>query len=605
MRILRSYASRVSTNYGIITFMATTYSWTLTPKQLAFCLEYLKDFNGTQAAIRAGYSPKTAHVIAHENLRKPKIIKFLRMHLEYARMGANEALLLLARQARGDIGELIAPNENGDGYVLELRDEDDQPKPTTNIKKIKSKKTTTVTDKGSVIEDVETTLEMYSSQKAILAIVRAHGIFSEAEIARGLAAAEAGDFSIPAHLIAPEFFAPYRSIRRSEKTEYLMHGGRGSTKSSFISLMMIELIINNPKIHGLATRHVGNTLRDSVHAQLRWAIGELGQEDKFKTTVSPLEIEYLPTGQKIYFRGGDDPVKIKSIKTPFGYIGMLWFEELDQFRGTEAIRSIEQSAMRGGEIAFIFKSFNPPRTASNWANKYVKVPKANQYQHFSNYLTVPPEWLGRTFLEEAEHLKLVNPLAYEHEYMGVATGTGGMIFENVIIKRITDKLIATFDRNLEGLDWGYFPDPFDWGRMHLDKAKLTLYIYDEYRVRKASNRKAYNYLVKNKKIDKYKHLIIADSAEPKSIADFRKYGANIRGAEKGPDSVSYSMKWLQSLRQIVIDDRRAPFTAEEFLNYELEKDKDGEFISAYPDKDNHAIDRVRYATNLHWRRRGE
>jgi phage terminase large subunit len=99
-------------------------------------------------------------------------------------------------------------------------------------------------------------------------------------------------------------------------------------------------------------------------------------------------------------------------------------------------------------------------------------------------------------------------------------------------------------------------------------------------------------------------LIIADSAEPKSIADFREYGANIRGAEKGPDSVNYSMKWLQSLAKIVIDPARAPHHAQEFSEYELEQDRNGEFISAYPDKNNHAIDDVRYALNLLWRRPG-
>ena len=91
-----------------------------------------------------------------------------------------------------------------------------------------------------------------------------------------------------------------------------------------------------------------------------------------------MEIEYIPTGQKIYFRGADDPGKIKSIKPQFGYIGIVWFEELDQYHGPEAIRNIEQSVIRGGDIAYIFKSFNPPQTANNWANKYVKIPKSSQ-----------------------------------------------------------------------------------------------------------------------------------------------------------------------------------------------------------------------------------
>ena len=258
-------------------------------------------------------------------------------------------------------------------------------------------------------------------------------------------------------MIAPSFVDVYDDIQARGHTEYLLYGGRGSTKSSFVSLEIIDQLIQNPSCHALAMRQVGNTLHDSVYNQIVWAIGEWGLEEKFKCTTSPLEITYLPTGQKIYFRGADDPGKIKSIKPPFGYIGILWFEELDQFHGEESIRKIEQSVIRGGDTAFIFKSFNPPRTANNWANKYVRIPKETQYQHKSTYLDLKGralKWLGKTFLDEAEHLKNVNPAAYEHEYLGVANGTGGMVFENVQLRKITDEEIAQFDRVLMGTDWG-------------------------------------------------------------------------------------------------------------------------------------------------------
>lgn len=413
---------------------------------------------------------------------------------------------------------------------------------------------------------------------------------------------DAAPIVLPADAIADPFLRAFRDIRDQRHTEYVFHGGRGSTKSSFISLVMVWLIVNTPEMHGLAVRHVGNTLRDSVYSQLSWAIDTLGLTAKFKRTTSPLEITYLPTGQRIYFRGADDPLKIKSIKPPFGYIGALWFEELDQFRGQEAVRSIEQSAIRAGDVAYIFKSFNPPRTANNWANKYVQIPKASQYRHHSTYLDAPPEWLGKVFIDEAEHLKEINPLAYEHEYLGIANGTGGLVFDNLDLRRIEDAEIAQFDHVLHGLDFGWFPDPAAYNRCHYDAARLTLYIYDEWRANKVSNRGIYDALAA-KGIDGA--LLIADSAEPKSIADIRSYGANIRPAEKGPESVNYSMKWLQSLKAIVIDPVRCPATAQEFQDYELEQDKDGEFISAYPDRDNHQIDAVRYATNHIWKRRGQ
>jgi len=236
-------------------------------------------------------------------------------------------------------------------------------------------------------------------------------------------------------------------------------------------------------------------------------------------------------------------------------------------------------------------------------NTYARIPKENQLIHHSTYLQVPPEWLGKTFIDEAEHLKAVNPTAYAHEYLGEVTGTGGMVFENVVARTITDDEIVQFDQVGQGVDWGYFPDPFAWSKSHFDANRRVLYIFDEFKALKMSNREVYDHLVKHKGYTP-DQMIIADSAEPKSIADFREYGANCRGAEKGPESVNYSMKWLQTLSEIVIDPVRCPNHLEEFLNYELEQDRDGEYISAYPDHDNHFIDAVRYRTNLFWRRRG-
>lgn len=417
---------------------------------------------------------------------------------------------------------------------------------------------------------------------------------------------ENGDsvFMLPADIIAPSFLDAYRDIVQHKHTEYIFSGGRGSTKSSFISLVFIYLLINNPEIHGLALRQVATTLRNSVYAQLQWAIGELGLSDQFKCIANPMEITYLPTGQTIYFYGADDPGKIKSIKPKFGYIGLLWFGELDQFHGQESVRKIEQSVIRGGDKAFIFKDFNPPPTKGNWANKYLQIPKDTQYQHKSDYRTVPPEWLGKAWLDEAEHLKNTNLKAYENEYLGLPTNDGGMVFTNVVIRPITDEEIENFDRVLHGLDWGFYPDPASYGKMHYDSARRKLYIFGEAREWKKSNEDLHKVLI-DSKLYTNADLLIADSAEPKSVGDFKAYGANCRGAEKGPESVKYSIKWLQGLTEIIIDNVRAPYHAEEFLSYEFERTKDGEIISEYPDKNNHAIDDTRYATNLIWRRKGE
>jgi len=412
----------------------------------------------------------------------------------------------------------------------------------------------------------------------------------------------AGSFSLPADMVAPAFLDVYRDIRDRKNTEYLFFGGRGSTKSSFISLAIVYILINNPTIHALVTRQISNTLRDSVYSQLQWAINELGFSGDFKCLTSPLEITYLPTGQKIYFRGLDDVGKIKSIKPAFGYLGVFWAEECDQMTSAESVRKVEQS-LRGGNVMYFFKSWNPPRSSQSWINKYSQIPKGTQYKHSSNYLTVPKEWLGDVFLSEAEHLKNINPEAYKNEYLGEVTGTGGQVFENVVLRAITDEEISQFDHVLHGLDFGFYPDPAHYSRMHYDAARLTLYIFGEVRRWKNSNRAVYDALVEyGLQPD---NLLICDSAEPKSVADFREYGASARGAEKGPESVKYSIKWFQSLVSIVIDNERCPYTAEEFLNFEYEQNSDEEFISEFPDKNNHAIDACRYGTNLIWRRRGQ
>lgn len=408
---------------------------------------------------------------------------------------------------------------------------------------------------------------------------------------------------IPASLVAPAFSPVLFDIAEQEHSEYVFPGGRGSTKSSFCGLNVTDLLMKNEDMHACVLRAVANTLKDSVYSQILWAISALGLDDEFACTKSPLEITRISTGQKIYFRGADDPYKMKSIKPPFGYIGIVWFEELDQFGGEEAVRTIEQSVIRGGERAYKFKSFNPPKSAQNWANKYIKVPRTDRLVTESTYLTVPKKWLGKPFLDDAEFLKETNPTAYENEYMGIANGTGGNVFDNVLIREITDDEIAQFDNIYNGVDWGWYPDLYAFVRVHYAPAQHTLFIWQEYTCNKTKN------------IDTAKHLlelgitandlITCDSAENKSVEDYRAYGLLARGAEKGPNSREYSYKWLQSLRSIVIDNKRCPVACEEFINCEYDRDKEGNVISGYPDGNDHVIDAVRYAMERVWKRRGQ
>lgn len=206
-------------------------------------------------------------------------------------------------------------------------------------------------------------------------------------------------------------------------------------------------------------------------------------------------------------------------------------------------------------------------------------------------------------MADAEYLAETNPRAYEHEYLGIANGTGGAVFNNVSDKRMTDAEIKQFDRILNGLDWGYYPDPFAFNRVQFDAGRRTLYIFGEVELFKAGNRESANKLIEYGITGN--DLITCDSAEPKSIGDYRDYGFMARGAEKGAGSVEYSMKWLASLNHIYIDAVRCPNTWREFIEYEYERNKAGEILSGYPDANNHHIDAVRYATERIWKRRGQ
>ena len=415
---------------------------------------------------------------------------------------------------------------------------------------------------------------------------------------------------LPAKDISSSFVDLNRTINDREYREYYIEGGRGSLKSSFISEKVVELLENNERMCAVVLRKVKDTLKDSVFAQLEWAIDKLsetypGLKEHWKLTKSPLEITNTYTGQVIYFRGADDYGKIKSLKPPKDkYIGVVWYEEFDQFAGMEEIRKINQSLIRGGEDFIQFYSYNTPASSQHFVNIEKLLPKSTRCVHVSDYRSVPKRWLGQAFIDEALFLKEANEKLYDNEYLGLMTGVGGNVFENVELREITDEEINTFDYTYQGIDFGWFPDPLAWTKCCYNPEQKILYIFDEFVVNKMSNADVWEHL-KNEKGVTEDDLIIGDSAEPKSIGDFKAYGSCMRGAEKGPGSVDYSMKWLSSLAKIVIDQRRCPVSAQEFSTYEFQQDKDGNYVSGYVDANNHCIDSIRYALNNIWKKKGQ
>jgi len=583
----------------------------LTRKQQVFINLYIQYWNATRAAQEAGYKHPAEQ--GYKLLKLPAIKEAISTRLKQSQIEGDEVLVRISQQATLN---------KADFYIfdwVQKIDSQNQPIPVLDTQgnplivdghqvyeqsyEAVGVNWNTFEKYGHLVKGLRydrkgrPIIEFHDAQAALLAMARFVGV----DMANR--SAESGEFVLPADCLASTFLNVYRDIKKHKHTEYILKGGRGSTKSTFASLVILCLLKNNPSMHVLAVRQVANTLKDSVYSQFIWSINELGLRNEFRYTVSPLEITYLPTDQKIYFRGADDPGKIKSIKPTFGAIGIVWFEETSEFYGEEAIRNITQSVIRGTDLAYIFKTYNPPRTSGNWINKYILIPKETQYQHDSTYLDVPREWLGQVFIDEAEHLRETNPAAYEHEYLGEVNGLGDNVFTNLTIRKITDDEIATFDNILWGLDFGYFPHPAHMAKVHYDAKNHILYVIGEVRKWKTSNEDLYKAIVEYGYNNN--DLIICDSAEPKSVADFRAYGATARGAEKGSSSVKYSVKWLQSLKEIVLDPKRVPYTVEEMTDYSYERTKDGEILEAYPREKDDAIASIRYATNLHWRRRGE
>jgi len=396
--------------------------------------------------------------------------------------------------------------------------------------------------------------------------------------------------------ISPNFFELYKLILLNKLTEYWLRGGRGSTKSSFISIILILAIIKEPDANVIVFRRFDNEVRDSVFGQLKWAINKLQVDHLFKFYVSPFKIIYEPTGQMIIFKGADNPKKIKSINLGTGYIKYAWFEECDQFGGMEEIRNILQSIFRGTtkrQIAFY--SYNPPKSARSWVNAETRLAKKGRTVHFSDYREVPPEWLGDTFIENALHLKGVNEEAYNHEYLGLETGTGLEVFSNVTLRPITDKEISYFDRIGQGLDFGYASDPLAFEQAQVDLKKKKIYLFDEISGVGIKN----NVFAGKLSPEQLAEVTMADKAEPKSIDELHDdYGMNIFGAEKPPGSVEHGIKYMQDLEEIIIDPVRCPRAATEFVNYALNVTRYGDVISKYPDKDNHTIDAMRYLLSL-------
>lgn len=420
--------------------------------------------------------------------------------------------------------------------------------------------------------------------------------------------------------IAPAYIPLHDDIIRGDHSIYHLPGGRGSAKSSFVSLEIVDGMMKDPAANAVVFRRTANTLRDSCYSQIAWAIDELGASSLWRGNVSPMQFTYLPTGQQIIFRGVDDAGKLKSLKPRRGYFRFTWFEEFSEMQGANTVRNVMQSVMRGADDFICFNTFNPPISLNNWANQHILLPDDRATVFKTTYEMIPPEWLGSAFIAEAERLREINENAYRHEYLGEAIGTGGEVFPNLQAREITDAEIDQLQYIYSGCDFGFAQDPMAYIRAAYDEKHDTIYLIDEIYKKHMSNKQLADE-IKRQGYDstgRYSHYaspmmgftsseipatVICDCAEPKSIADLQNEGIKAIACRKFAGCVQYRIKWLQQ-RRIIIDPKRTPNAWREFSSYEYEVSKDGEILSDLPDKDNHTIDSLAYALDRIIYRRG-
>lgn len=373
----------------------------------------------------------------------------------------------------------------------------------------------------------------------------------------------------------------------------VVKGSRASKKSSTQSLRVIYEIVSNPVINWFVVRKTERTLRDSCFAQLKWAMRRLHVEKYFRCSVSPLEITYIPTGQKILFRGLDDPLKVTSITVDSGCLCRLWIEEAYEITKEDDFNRLDES-IRGqlpeGMYHQVVLTFNP-WSDRHWLKKrFFDTPNPNVLAMTTNYRC--NEFLSQSDLLLFEEMKK-NPRRYAVAGEGDWGVVDGLIYENwkeqvfdtsEITRRATVK--SAF-----GLDFGYTNDPSAFICLLVDETAREIYVFDEMYQKGMSNDDIGEELLRR---GYSKERIRADSAEPKSIAYLRKkYLRRIRAAKKGPDSIMAGVTLIQDYT-IIIHPSCVNFITE-IGNYTWATDKFDNKVNKPVDDFNHLMDAMRYA----------
>lgn len=408
--------------------------------------------------------------------------------------------------------------------------------------------------------------------------------------------------------IAPCYYKVHKSVLNRDYDTFRLKGGRASLKSTFCATEATNLLLKYNWVCVAVFMKQHNRLREGAYNLYHEVIYRMGLQRYFHFSLNPMKITYKPTGQYILFLGLDDPFKTKGLSTgdPKTCFAVSHFEELDQFSGVGEIDTVLESLVRGCPFHWSFQCYNPPENRNNWCNRDSLKNIDGRLVYHTDYRMVPTDWLGEPFYRKMRQTRQRSEREYRWRYLGESTGTGGSVFENIRDITLTPEMIANFDNNFNGQDWGYFPDPCAFTRTYISPNGEDIYIFAE-RVKQKST-----YAEEAKAIidSGYNDVeTILDSARGGEMLDaFASQGVLVRNMYKGHNgqlSRDFGIQWLQTRKNIYIDKNITPVSYEEFISYEYQKDlRTGEFINRVITFNDHTIDSVRYGTSPYYQTYG-
>lgn len=403
----------------------------------------------------------------------------------------------------------------------------------------------------------------------------------------------------------------YKSFWNFRGRYRVVKGSRASKKSKTTALWYIYHMMKYPEANLLVVRKTFRTLKDSCFTDLKWAVHRWGVDHLWNFTLSPLEATYIPTGQKIYFRGLDDPLKVTSIAVDKGCLCWMWLEEAYEIMSESDFDMLDES-IRGSTPEGLFKQITitlNPWNEHHWIKKrFFDSCDPDTLALTTNYLC--NEWLDKSDLAVFERMKTNNPRRYQVAGLGNWGIVEGLIYENwkeeaytlITRKEAQEGRKGVIRDNLKtvcGLDFGYTNDPTAFVIALLDRDNSRLYIYDEFYEKGLSNKAIAERI---NELGYRKERITADSAEPKSIDELKTYGLNVKGAVKGKDSIVHGIQWIQDL-EIIVHPRCVNFLTE-ISNYTWDTDRFGKKLNVPIDDFNHLMDALRYAVERYSMNKG-